>query len=199
MKRSSPPQARNLALIGGRGCGKSSVARRILGKEKRFTLWSLDALIRYEADGLPIPEIVATRGWSKFREIEKTVVRRVTKLTEWQLIDCGGGVVVDLDESGQEVFSTEKVEALRRDSVVIYLQRDFAFLEEKIRGDRNRPELSADNSFLEIMQRRDPWYRQAAHAVVDARNLRKHQIAGAVLQQYYDTTGILPPGQRDGN
>ncbi len=199
MDESHNPQAKNLALIGGRGCGKSSVARRILGKEKRFTLWSLDALIRYEAGGLPIPEIVASKGWTEFRAIEKQVVHSVTQFSEWQLIDCGGGIVVELDAAGEEIFSPEKVEALRRDSVVVYLQRDFAFLEEKIRGDRNRPDLSADSSFLEIMERRDPWYRQAAHVVVDARDLRKHQIAGEVLKQYYKSTGVLPPGHPNAN
>ncbi len=193
------PLAKNLALIGGRGCGKSSVARRVLGKEKRFTLWSLDALIRYESGGLPIPEIVAERGWSEFREIEKTVVNRVTQFTEWQLIDCGGGVAVELDTQGQEIFSAAKVEALRKDSFVIYLQREFTLLEEKIRGDSNRPELSDENSFLEIMRRRDPWYRAAAHDVIDATNLRKHQIAGAVLEKYYAATGILPPDHPDAN
>ena len=193
------PQAKNLALIGGRGCGKSSVARRILGKEKRFTLWSLDALIRYEAGGLPIPEIVAARGWHEFREIETAVVHRVTQFTEWQLIDCGGGVVVDLDSEGQEIFSASKVEALRKDSVVLYLQRDVGFLEQKIRGDQNRPDLSEEKSFSQIMQRRDPWYREAAHDVIDARDFRKHQIAGAVLEKYYAATGILPPGHPDAN
>lgn len=193
------PLAKNLALIGGRGCGKSSIARRILGKEKRFTLWSLDALIRYEDGGRPIPEIVAARGWAEFREIETTVVHRVTQFTEWQLIDCGGGVVVDLDQDGQEIFSTSKVEALRKNSLVIYLHRDVEALEEKVRGDKNRPDLSEDNSFRQIMQRRDPWYREAAHDVIDARNLRKHQIAGAVLEKYYAATGILPPGHPDAN
>ena len=77
MDEAHNPQAKNLALIGGRGCGKSSVARRILGKEKRFTLWSLDALIRYEAGGLPIPEIVASKGWPEFRAIEKKVVHSI--------------------------------------------------------------------------------------------------------------------------
>jgi shikimate kinase len=49
------------------------------------------------------------------------------------------------------------------------------------------------------MQRRDPWYREAAHDVIDARDLRKHQIAGAVLEKYYAATGILPPGHPDAN
>ena len=43
-----PDLNRNLVLIGGRGCGKSSVAKRLVRLNRNFMLFSLDALIRYE-------------------------------------------------------------------------------------------------------------------------------------------------------
>jgi shikimate kinase len=186
------PSATNLALIGGRGCGKSSVSRRVLARDKRFTLWSLDALISLEAGGLKIPEIVEEQGWHAFREIETRVVERLTAFDDWQLLDCGGGVVVDLDEKGNEIFSERKVGALRDNALVIYLKRDLAFLEDRIRNDRNRPDLSATASFEEIMNNRDSWYRQAAHTVIEASGMRKNEILDAVLQAFYDKTGVAP-------
>ena len=40
---------------------------------------------------------------------------------------------------------------------VVYLKRDVAYLVNRTTGDTNRPELSDQSSFLEIMERREPW------------------------------------------
>jgi shikimate kinase len=184
MARHLPPQ-RNLVLIGGRGSGKSALCRRIQRMNKHFTLFALDELIRYEAGGVGIPEIVAQRGWAGFRDLEFEVVRKVAAFERGALIDCGGGVVVDLDGAGNEVFSERKVEALRRHGTVIYLQRDVEYLLQRIAGDGNRPDLSADRSFAEIMERRDPWYRRAAHEVIQCGRRSKRGLVKEVLRRFF--------------
>jgi len=175
----------NLALVGGRGSGKSSITRRILRREKRFMLFSLDDLIRYEEGGRTIPEIVASGGWRHFREVEHEVTRKVSAFEGRALIDCGGGVVVDLDPRGHEVYSVRKVEALKRRGKVVYLQRDVDYLLGRIAGDANRPDLSETRSFVEIMERRDPWYRRAADFVLPCGTMGKREIVDAVLSWYY--------------
>ena len=95
-----PPLKKNLVLIGGRGCGKSSLAKRLARANRHFMLFSLDALVRYEADGAKIPEIVAREGWPGFRARELAVVEKVAAIEGGALIDAGGGVVVELDRDG---------------------------------------------------------------------------------------------------
>ncbi len=175
---------RNLVLIGGRGCGKSALARRAQRLNKHFTLLPLDALIRYEAGGLTIPAIVETQGWRQFRELEYRVVEKAAAFPSGALIDCGGGVVVDLDENGDEVFSERKVRALRRHGLLVYLQRDVAYLARRIHGDPDRPELSERASFREIMERRDPWYRQAAHYVLACGERSKRDLVRELLDWF---------------
>lgn len=175
----------NLVLIGGRGCGKSALCRRILRRDKGFTLFSLDALIRYEAAAATIPEIVAERGWEGFRELEYQVVEKVSRFAGGALIDCGGGVVVDVDEHGNEVFSERKVAALRRHGRVIYLQRSVKYLQDRCAGDPNRPDLSAQSTFREIMERRDPWYRQAAHHTLRCGRRSKDRLTQEILELFY--------------
>ena len=110
-----------MVLIGGRGCGKSSVCRLLRAADKRFTLLNLDEMIARKA-GTSIPEIVQGKGWVYFRELEFQVCREVAGQAvcdgEWLLIDAGGGVVVDLDEEGNEMYSTRKVGGLGKGNVL---------------------------------------------------------------------------------
>ncbi|HSH68436.1 MAG TPA: shikimate kinase [Deferrisomatales bacterium] len=183
---------RNLVLIGGRGSGKSALCRRILRLNKNFTLFPLDELIRYEAGGSSIPEIVEQRGWEGFRALELQVVEKVSRFPAGALIDCGGGVVVELDTGGKEVFSARKVAALRHHGHVIYLQRSVKYLQGRSAGDPDRPDLSAELSFREIMERRDPWYRQAAHEVLPCGRRSKDRLAREILERFF----AIEAGQR---
>ena len=181
---------KNLVLIGGRGCGKSSVARRIRNNNRNFTLFELDALIRYESGGLTIPELVDLHGWEHFRDLEYEVVRKVGAFRRGALVDSGGGVVVDLDQEGNEVFSERKVRALKAHGLVVYLQRDTDYLLKKIKGDSNRPALSETASFKEIMERRDPWYREAADVVIACKRLTKRELTEKVLNWFQTNSTV---------
>ena len=180
----------NLALIGGRGCGKSSVAKRLARTNRNFMLFSLDALIRYESGAAHIPEIVNEKEWEGFRELEFEVVEKVSAFSSGALIDCGGGVVVDLNKTGQEVFSQRKVSALKRNSLIVYLERDPDYLLSRIQDDPNRPSLSESDSFIEIMKRRAPWYEQAADLILDCNEQDKSVLAEEILEWFYSRNGI---------
>lgn len=190
-----PALARNLVLIGGRGCGKSSIAKRLARANRHFTLFSLDALIRYEAQGAAIAEIVEREGWAGFRARELAVVKRVAAFRGGALIDAGGGVVAELSPGGEESYSRKKVEALRRHGRVVYLQRELDYLERRIEADSGRPALSDRESFREIMARRDPWYRRAAHHVLACGERPKAELAEAILDWFYAERGVVQSWQ----
>ena len=180
-----PELKKNLVLVGGRGSGKSSLAKRLARTNRHFMLFSLDALIRYEADGAKIPEIVAREGWAGFRARELAVVEKVAAIEGGALIDTGGGVVVELDRDGRERYSARKVDALRRHGRVVYLHRAIDYLARRADDDENRPTLSGDESFRQIMKRREPWYRRAADHVVECDELSKGALARAILDWFY--------------
>ena len=180
-----PALERNLVLIGGRGCGKSSIAKRLARTNRHFMLLSLDALIRYEAGGRTIERIVAREGWSGFRARELEVVRKVARFRGGALVDTGGGVVAELDAKGRERYSRAKVDALRRHGWVVYLRRDIDYLARRSEGDAARPALSQHESFREILERRDPWYRRAADFVLDCGERDKVDLASRILQRFY--------------
>lgn len=200
-------RAANLIVIGGRGCGKSSVCRRLAASDKRFKLFSLDDLIVYEA-GMAIPDIVARHGWRYFRDLEYEVCVKAGRAFDgWTLIDAGGGVVTDLDENDEEMYSERKVAALKQNNgLIVFLDRDVEYLVQRIEGDVNRPDLSASKGFREIMARRLPWYRRAADLVVDGggfpgdpdedfqakKVIKKKRLASRIAAWYYNQTGQSP-------
>lgn len=164
----------NIVLVGARGAGKSRLARTLCQVTKRPVL-STDLLISYDNDGRSIPEIVAAHGWRGFREMEYAVVQKVARL-DGGIVDCGGGVVVELDETGQEVFSARKVDLLRDNGFVVWLQGDPARLAAAVMRDPNRPALSSAASEEEIMRRRAPFYEQAAHLTLDILRLHDKEM-----------------------
>ena len=79
-------------------------------------------------------DIVAAGGWSGFRDLEYEVARKCCALDEWTLLDCGGGIVVDVaaGEGGDEVYSERKAAALRAAGLVVYVERPVEYLEGRI-------------------------------------------------------------------
>ena len=80
----------NIVLIGYRGTGKSTIARRV-GAILNWTTVAMDAIIVQRA-GTPINELVEKHGWPHFRDLEQALCEELAQ-GEHQVIDCGGGVV----------------------------------------------------------------------------------------------------------
>ncbi|MBF0426153.1 MAG: shikimate kinase [Magnetococcales bacterium] len=171
----------NIVLIGMRGAGKSSVSRRLSALTRRPVL-STDLLISYEQGGLAIPHILARNGgnWRAFRRLEREVVVKVAKMDQ-VIIDCGGGVVVDIGNTGEEIYAHDKIDLLRQKGQIVWLRGEIHRLLEKVQGDANRPALAARESLLEMMQRRLPFYERAADRIVDIENKSRKELALEIL------------------
>ena len=167
----------HLALIGGRGCGKTSTAACLAASHRALRLLDLDALT-LEAGGVnSVTQIVNQGGWRAWRDLEYGVLQRALQDPPGALVDCGGGIVVDLDAEGREVLSERKVALLRSRCRVVYLRCDADLLWSRIAGDPGRPAVSADESFQALMARREPWYLEAADRVIEADALSPEELA----------------------
>ena len=175
----------NIVVIGMRRSGKSNVSRRLAFRTKRPVL-STDVLIEYDS-GRTIPEIIADSGgdWRKFRDMEFEVVQKVARLNG-VVVDCGGGVVVDLDDQGNEVFSDRKVDLLRSCGPIVWLNGDIARLAAKIKPGDARPTLDATRSAEQIMRHRLPFYERAADHVVDIEGRERSQLVEEIVALFPD-------------
>ena len=169
----------NLVIVGMRGAGKSNVSRRLALISKRPAL-STDDLVRYET-GCSIPDFVQQEGWSAFRDVEYQVLQKLLAM-ESAIVDCGGGIMVDLDDSGSEIFSERKAELLSQLGRVVFLAGDLDRLAAKAnRG--ARPVLSEQVSVREIMERRLPWYERIADVTIDIEGRKRQSIADKIASE----------------
>ncbi len=170
----------NIAFIGGRGAGKSRISRKF-GKLSGRLCLSTDTLISYEAGGIPITKIVAQEGWKGFREREYQLLGKLARMQNL-VVDCGGGILVEAPESGaEERLSSRKLDLLKSCHVV-YVKRDLNWLLEKASADLNRPDLPG--GYRELLERRLPWYEQAADFVLDMRGIESDDAIALLYKRY---------------
>jgi shikimate kinase len=152
----------NIALIGPRCCGKTSIGRK-LAEQLWWEFVDTDAMIERRA-GRTIAQITGGGAdWAPFRALEKQAVAEAAALDE-HVIACGGGVVLD----------PENVAALKANSRVIWLQCESQVLWERMQADAatasQRPNLSATGGLAELTETlaaRAPLYEAAADTRLD--------------------------------
>lgn len=107
----------NIILIGYRCSGKTTVGR-ILAQDMKRDLMDTDRLIE-EKTRLSIPLYVSQKGWRRFRELEREIIRELATQDNL-VIGTGGGVVMD----------RENVKTLKRNGWVVWLKADSSIIRE---------------------------------------------------------------------
>ncbi|MCK4690764.1 MAG: shikimate kinase [Desulfuromonadales bacterium] len=163
----------NVVLIGYRGTGKSHVGH-LLGKQLHRQVVSTDAEIVRTAD-MPIPQIVEKYGWPKFRDMETAEARKLAG-RDMLVIDCGGGIIE----------RAENIAILQKNARVFWLKASVETIVSRIQDDNQRPALVARKTFTEeiaeVLERRTPKYRAAAHVEIDTAELTPEQVAEKIMQ-----------------
>jgi shikimate kinase len=137
--------------------------------------------------GIPIEEIVASRGWKYFREREAQLLERLSQATK-QVISTGGGVVT----------VEENIATMRDSGKVVWLHASPATIAERMEADidsaRQRPPLHGYDSVAEIEEvfaERLPLYDEAMHLQVETDVLSPQEVAEHILR-WLET--VLPVG-----
>jgi shikimate kinase len=166
----------NIVLIGYRGTGKSVVGA-ILRRRLSMCYIGMDEAI-VERAGMAIPDIVEKYGWMGFRDLETTQVRELSGLDNL-IIDTGGGVIE----------RPENIEALQKSAMIFWLKAKVDTIVSRIEGDTQRPPLTSGKSFTEevadVLERRIPKYRSAAHHEIDTDELTPEQIADRIIEIWW--------------
>lgn len=161
---------RNVALIGYRGTGKTSVAKRLAARLGWQWVDADEALER--SAGTTIREIFDHQGETAFRDLEARILRELLERKN-VVIATGGGVIL----------RTENRAALS-DALVVWLTASIDTICERIGADPStgsrRPKLTVGGGRAEIEQllaAREPLYRQCANQIIDTEGRSPDDIA----------------------
>ena len=162
----------NIVLVGYRGTGKSTVGRLLAARLGR-DLVSTDAEIVKRAQRT-IPEIVAQDGWEYFRDLESDICRELAGRDQL-VIDTGGGAIL----------RAQNVEALKKNSTVVWLTASVETIAKRIGDDSQRPSLTGTNSFIDeiqdVLRERTPKYQAAADHSIATDDQSINQLVEALL------------------
>ncbi|MFO0867659.1 MAG: shikimate kinase [Pirellulales bacterium] len=163
----------NVYLIGYRGTGKTSVAR-LLATRLGWQCQDADTWLE-SREGRTIAEIFASQGEAVFRDLEAEVLQELIQ-RDHHVISLGGGVVL----------RAANREALRGGRTV-WLTASPATLAQRIAIDpttgQRRPNLTSQGGLAEIeqlLQMREPLYRQCAQLIVDTEQQTPDEVAARI-------------------
>ena len=164
---------KNLILIGPMGAGKTSVGRQ-LAKALAHTFYDSDLEIE-KRTGVSIPTIFDIEGEAGFREREKNIIAELVRKPNIVLATGGGAVILEANRK-----------LLKKSGLVIYLHAPVSMLYKRTMRDRNRPLLQTDDpqeKLREIMETREPLYRQTAQITIDTDRHSVRQVVRQILQK----------------
>ena len=166
----------NIVLIGYRCSGKTEIGKMLV-RELRRDFLDTDSLIEKNT-GCSIEVIISRSGWDRFREIEKRLVKEVSRRDNL-VIATGGGVVID-EENVKNLKENGWIVWLKGESEVLKMRMDSEQKSNKI-----RPSLTGADPLEEIkhvLEARTPLYEQAANLVVDTTTLSLMEVASSIIK-----------------
>ena len=167
----------SLFLIGPMGAGKSTIGRQ-LSRQLRMDFYDSDREIENRT-GVDIPLIFELEGEQGFRKRERLIIDELTRLPDIVLATGGGAT---LDPANRKHLAER--------GLVIYLHASVNQQLSRTSHDRNRPLLQTENPrqrLEELMQVRDPLYREIADMVIDTDGKRVMAVVNRII-------GKIKPG-----
>lgn len=168
---------RYIIIVGYMGSGKTTVSR-CLERKYGFRRLEMDALIEEKAH-MSISEIFRTQGEQGFRRMETDLLLKIAEKKS----DADPDTV--LSAGGGTVLREENRKLLKEIGEVIYLRITPEEVIARLGNDRSRPMLNApdrERQIREMMEYREPMYRDAADREIDAGNRKPEEIAEEILK-----------------
>ncbi len=164
-------ETQNLFLVGPMGAGKSTIGKQ-LAKQLKLAFFDSDHEIESRT-GVDILLIFELEGEAGFRKREVDMIDELSGKSGIVLATGGGAI---LDRTNRQ--------HLKDRGKVIYLHTSIDQQLTRTRRDRNRPLLQTDDPrtrLEELMQVREPIYRELADLVIDTDHKRTRDVVRDVV------------------
>jgi shikimate kinase len=171
----------SLILIGYRGTGKTTIARK-LGEQLQIPVFDSDSEIERRV-GKNIADIFAQDGEIEFRNIEESTIAKILQqnISNPFVLATGGGAILRsetrrrLNNAGRVIWLTATPETIFQ-----RIQLDPA-------SGMMRPNLTSLTPLEEIitlLEKRHPFYSETAHEIIKTDILKISEITNHILSNY---------------
>lgn len=174
---------RSVFLVGMMGAGKTTLGKSLA---QRLELEFVDTdKVLVERTGVPIATIFEIEGEGGFRRRESVVIAELARGNAC-VVATGGGAIL----------AAENRSTMRDNGIVIYLRARLESLWERTRHDSSRPLLATADpraTLAQLLEHRDPLYREAAHLIVDTGSQSASSLVGRVVTALREhSSGAMP-------
>lgn len=162
---------KHIFLIGFMGVGKTSTSRQ-LSKKLGVRETDTDAMI-VRQEGKTIAKIFEEQGEEYFRKIE-TKTLDTLKASKPCIVSCGGGMAMRI----------ENVEKMKQCGTVVFLTAMPETIYAHVKNSTDRPLLNGNMNvpyITQLMEAREPKYRQAADVEIKTDGLTPSQVADEII------------------
>jgi len=163
---------KNIFLVGPMGAGKSAVGRH-LARALHLTFVDSDDEVESRT-GVDIAFIFEKEGEEGFRKREAAAIDDLTRLDS-VVLATGGGAVMSADTRSN----------LGGRGFVVYLYTTVDQQVVRTKKGRQRPLLEKGDprgTLEELLQKRDPLYREIADLIVDTDGRKVHSVASEIIE-----------------
>ncbi|HET6265193.1 MAG TPA: shikimate kinase AroL [Usitatibacter sp.] len=163
--------AQPIFLVGMMGAGKTTLGKALAQRLEREFVDTDRFLV--QRTGVSVATIFEIEGEDGFRRREAAVLAELADRPDC-VVATGGGAILD----------PENRRLMREHGTVVYLRARLDSLWERTRHDTHRPLLKTEDpraTLAELLEARDPLYREAAHLVVDTGFQSATTLVGRVV------------------
>lgn len=170
----------NIFLVGPMGAGKTTIGRQ-LAKSLKMEFVDSDHEIE-DRTGADIAWIFDVEGEAGFRDREKKMIEELTRRSHIVLATGGGAVL-----------APENRKFLSSRGTVVYLMATIGQQVERTRNDQRRPLIQnvkdIKGKLTELMEIRDPLYREIADIVVMTNRRSPRAVSNEIVAQLQGEAG----------
>lgn len=167
----------NIALIGYRGVGKTTIGKH-LAITLKMSFIDIDEQIEQE-QGRKIAEIFANEGETFFRKLESEKIEEICYSSENTVIATGGGVI----SNWRNMFF------IKSTSIIVYFDCTKEIIITRLKEDDSRPSLTnrcLDDEVKITLEDRKPLYEKYTDLVVEVSNNSVDQVVEDIIYRIPD-------------